>query len=143
MIYVLHETPLVRDAIRAALQELGPVRATGLWSEIAGDLISGSSRDDVLVTDLKLRAISGTQLVEILRRYNPALRIVLCSPRPEEVPPGIADVIVREQRGYERLKAEVRKLAPSLIKAKSSGRLRVVELLRDDGKASDSKVLST
>src|SRR5690606_5095241 len=106
-------------------------------------LISGSSRDDVLVTDLKLRAISGTQLVEILRRYNPALRIVLCLAKPAEAPPGVADVVVREQRGYERLKDEVRKLAPSLIKAKSSGRLRVAELLRDDGKASDSKVFST
>ncbi len=138
MIYVLHESPHVRDAVRAALEEVGPVRATGLWSEIPGNLIGGES-DDVLVTDLHMRAISGVRLVEIVRRYHPEVRVVFYTATPEEVPAGLADAVVRKQRGLERLKATVRRLVPGLAKAKSSGRLRIPELLRDDS-GSDSGI---
>ena len=104
-IYVLDDEGLIRKSATLALQRLGDVKASGLWSEHATDLLTPKPEvPRVLICDLDMPGISGADLCRIVRKHNPDVRILMFTGRPEAVPEGVADQVLAKRSGLGALR---------------------------------------
>lgn len=112
-VYVLDDDPVILAAIRERFEAAGhEVVVSGLWSELATALIATREPGTAaLICDLHMPGIDGADFVQIVRRYNADMPIVLFSGDSREA---LAQAAARCGASVGLHKSEMSRL-PSLV----------------------------
>jgi len=90
-ILIVDDDPQIREVVAKVVCAAGlqPICAAN-GQEAASVLEASPGSIDVVVTDLMMPVMDGHQLIRLVRRCYPEMRIICMSGYSEDVPPGVA-----------------------------------------------------
>ncbi|MFO7698834.1 MAG: response regulator transcription factor [Anaerolineae bacterium] len=110
-ILIADSQPKVRRALRVLLEQAGQAQVVGEAADVPGLLAQiESTVADLVLLDARLPGLAMVELLQVLRRACPGVRVVVLSTRPEVGPAALAagaDAFVSKTDPAEHLLAAI------------------------------------
>jgi len=108
-VLVVDDEPAVRLLVERVLMEAGYQVLTAMGGAEALELLERAAVVDVLLTDLRMPVMSGTQLARKVEQLRPGVRVLIMAAYPSEDPDPLAWPVIGKPFPPDVLENEIRR----------------------------------